>query len=162
MAWPSVSSGARPLNFTCHAVSTCRSIARGGELGSGGGSTTAWALALTLTTERGDLVNIVLTARSEPFEGINETINLQWDGVIAKIDDFRRQSIWRGPDLRRYHYWPKDVGHAGAIAQPFGGARRDWAEVEVSALLTLECARLVVAGERIGEVRTADVAALRA
>ncbi len=104
-------------------------------------------VAISLTSESGDLVNIVLTARSEPFEGINETINLQWGGLIAKIDDFRAMTVWEGVKLKRSRYWPKDVGHRLATLQPFHGGR-NWGEVEHSSLLMLRIADMVVRGER--------------
>lgn len=118
--------------------------------------TLAWAnnetrdedLAISLTSERGDLVSIVLTARTEPFEGINETINLQWGSTIAKIDDFRQMTIWKGPHLQRFRYRPKDVGHKEAILQPFRESARSWHEVELSSLLMLRIAEMVVEGER--------------
>ena len=105
------------------------------------------SIAISLTSERGDLVNIVLTARSEPFEGINETINFQQGDVIAKIDDFRSMTVWKGPSVRRFNYWPKDVGHNLAIIQPFSGIYRDWEEVEMSTLLMLFIADMVVNAE---------------
>lgn len=106
-------------------------------------------LAVSLTSRRGDLISIVLTARSEPFEGINETINLQWGTVIAKIDDFRRMEVWDRMQHRVYKYWPKDVGHRGAILQPFEGEGRAWREVELSSMLMLRITRMVRTGERL-------------
>jgi predicted dehydrogenase len=114
-------------------------------------------LAITLTSSRGDLVSIVLTSRSEPFEGINETINFQQGDVIAKIDDFRSLTIWRGSYRRRYRFWPKDVGHGAAILQPFKELGRDWREVERSSLLMLEIARMVQSGQRAADVSFTEV-----
>lgn len=94
-------------------------------------------LSITLSTPRGDLVCIVLTARSEPFEGINETIVYQEPGIIAKIDDFRSMAVWREDEAFKFRYWPKDVGHASAILQPFSAGGRPWAEVEESTMLML-------------------------
>jgi predicted dehydrogenase len=105
-------------------------------------------LSIALTSERGDLVTIVLTARTEPFEGINETINLQWGDVIAKIDDFRRMEVWRGPRHRVHRFWPKDVGHGAAILQPFAQHGREWREVELSSLLMLRIAGMIQAAQR--------------
>jgi predicted dehydrogenase len=102
-------------------------------------------VAFTLSSEAGDLVSVVLTARTEPFEGINESINVQWGRTIAKIDDFRRQTIWRGEQLTRRRYWPKDVGHGRAIGQPFRAERRPWREVEDSTLLMLHIKEMVQA-----------------
>jgi predicted dehydrogenase len=116
-------------------------------------------LSIALASERGDLVNIVLTARSEPFEGINETINLQWGAVIAKIDDFRRMEVWRGSHRRSYRFWPKDVGHRAAILQPFTSARRPWREVELSSLLMLRIADMVVRAEPQSEFSFSAAAA---
>lgn len=108
-------------------------------------------VAVTLTSERGDLVNIVLTARCEPFEGINETINFQQGGVIAKIDDFRHMAVWKGPSVRKFRYWPKDVGHNLAIIQPFVDIHRDWHEIEKSTLLMLFIADMVINSKRCAE-----------
>lgn len=108
-------------------------------------------LAVSLASDQGDLVNIVLTARTEPFEGINETINLQWGDVISRIDDFRRQTIWKGERLVRKRYWPKDVGHKRAILQPFSTERRPWSEVVDSTLLMLRIKEMVEAGQTMTE-----------
>jgi predicted dehydrogenase len=105
-------------------------------------------LAITLTSERGDLISIVLTARTEPFEGINETISVQWGDTIAKIDDFRRMTIWKKDKLRNYRYRQKDVGHVLAIMQPFSDKVRNFEEVEMSTLLMLEIADMVISGDR--------------
>ena len=104
-------------------------------------------MVIVLTSERGDLINIILTARGEPFEGINETINIQQGDLIAKIDDFRRLVIWRKDKLQKKRFWSKDVGHNMAILQPFSEVRREWREVELSTLLMLCIARMVVNGE---------------
>jgi len=106
-------------------------------------------LSISLRSDRGDLCSIMLSSRTEPFEGINETINLQHGEAIAKIDDFRRMSLWQGSRLLRRRYWPKDVGHRLAILQPFRqDAPRDWQEVLRSALLVLQITRMVREGTR--------------
>ncbi|QKF91994.1 Gfo/Idh/MocA family protein [Campylobacter sp. CCUG 57310] len=103
-------------------------------------------IAISITTDLGDLLSIVLTARSEPFEGINETINFQYCKTIAKIDDFRSMTIWQNDMLIKKQYNPKDVGHKNAILQPFKKSKyhRDWKEVEVSTLLMLFVKDMVV------------------
>jgi hypothetical protein len=103
-------------------------------------------LSIALASERGDLVSIVLTARGEPFEGINETINFQCGDLIAKIDDFRTMTVWKGSHYKRHRYWPKDVGHNAAILQPFSDGARDWHEVELSTLLMLVIMEMVLDG----------------
>jgi len=101
-------------------------------------------LSITMTSSRGDLVVIVLTARCEPFEGINETINLQQGETICKIDDFRRMSIWQDERLVNKRYWPKDVGHVAALMQPFEKMnQRKWDEVITSSLLMLHIMDMV-------------------
>lgn len=103
--------------------------------------------ALSIATERGDIFTLMLTARNEPFEGINETVNFQQDDVIAKIDDFRRMIVWRGPRRIRRRFWPKDAGHKRAALQPFDeDPARDWSEVETSALLVLQITEMVRSG----------------
>jgi predicted dehydrogenase len=96
-------------------------------------------ISITITTEYNDIISIMLTSRSEPFEGINETINIQYNNTIAKIDDFRKMIIWQDEKLIKKSYWPKDVGHYKAILQPFNTDKykRNWSEVENSTLLML-------------------------
>lgn len=104
-------------------------------------------VVVALRSDRGDVVSIMLTARSEPFEGIVETINVQHASTTCIIDDFRRVTIWKGSRLRRCRYRPKDVGHRAAILQPFSsGPHRSWNEVIMSTLLMLEIAEMVRAG----------------
>jgi predicted dehydrogenase len=106
-------------------------------------------LAISLGTDRGDVCSIMLSSRTEPFEGINEAINLQHGATIAKIDDFRRLTLWQGPRLIQRRFWPKDVGHRLAILQPFRhDPARDWEEVLMSTLLMLTITDMVRARER--------------
>lgn len=106
-------------------------------------------ISITITTEYHDIISIMLTSRSEPFEGINETINFQYDNTIAKIDDFRKMTIWQDEKLKNKRYWPKDVGHKKAILQPFNthSYKRDWKEVEISTLLMLFIKEMVLRKE---------------
>lgn len=101
-------------------------------------------VCIAIRSDRADLFSVTLTSRSEPFEGINETINFQHGETICKIDDFRRMTVWRGARVSTHRFWPKDVGHRRAILQPFAsGAGRDWHEVELSTLLMLHIAEMV-------------------
>lgn len=102
-------------------------------------------ISVNITTEYNDLINIIITSRTEPFEGINETLNLQCGNVIAKVDDFRQLSIWQDEHLFRKRYRPKDVGHKKAILQPFlpEDQRRDWREIELSTALMLHITDMV-------------------
>lgn len=105
---------------------------------------------VSLTSERGDLIVITLTSRSEPFEGINETINFQQDQVISKIDDFRNVSIWKNDLLVKESYQHKDVGHRDAIMQPFEKSKyRTWDEILNSSLLTLAISEMVKSRQEI-------------
>lgn len=113
-------------------------------------------LSISLTSSEGDLVVIVLTARCEPFEGINETINFQCGETIAKIDDFRRMRVWKGEKVFSHRYWPKDVGHNLALLQPFSSVHREWEEVVRSSLLMLSIMEMVVAGKQRGEFSFAE------
>lgn len=94
-------------------------------------------LTVTLTTDRHDIVTMLLTSRSEPFEGISEFINLQYNDLIARIDDFRCLTVWQGVSKQTWRFSPKDVGHERAVLQPFHTDNRDWHEVEISTLLML-------------------------
>jgi predicted dehydrogenase len=101
-------------------------------------------LVVVLASERGDLCSIMLTSRNEPFEGIQEAIAIQHGEVTCRIDDFRRMTMWRGEQLRRWRFWPKDVGHERAIMQPFASTPpRPWAEIETSSLLMLQISDMV-------------------
>ncbi len=103
---------------------------------------------VTIASDRGDLFSVMLTSRTEPFEGIYESIHLQHGETTCHIEDFRRMVIRQGARLVRRRYWPKDVGHRAAILQPFTNAvTRDWHEVEVSTLLMLHVADMVRRGQ---------------
>jgi predicted dehydrogenase len=100
--------------------------------------------SLSISTDKGDIFALVLSSRSEPFEGINETILLQQGDVLAKIDDFRRMTVWKGSRRHKFRYWPKDAGHQSAILQPFAnGPGRDWNEIVFSAMLVLKITNMV-------------------
>ncbi len=103
--------------------------------------------ALSIATDRGDIFSMMMTARTEPFEGINETINFQQGNVIAKVDDFRYLTLWRDTTLLQKRYWPKDAGHARAILQPIDtSSERAWAEVRDSTVLMLAVTDMVRQG----------------
>ena len=96
-------------------------------------------VAITMITDKEDLLSIILTSREEPFEGINESINIQHSDLIVKIDDFRRMTIWNGVKLVKKRYFRKNVGTENAILQPFTNKyERDFSEVEISTRLMLE------------------------
>lgn len=100
-------------------------------------------ITISITTPQGDLTTITITARSEPFEGINETINFQYDTIIAKIDDFRTLTIWDDEKLYCKKYRPKDVGHKRSVMQPFEKDNRDLNEVIASTELMLHITEMV-------------------
>lgn len=104
-------------------------------------------IAINIVSDKHDLISIVLSSRSEPFEGINENINIQCGNVTAKIDDFRKMILWIDDILIKKNYWPKDVGHKKAIMQPFGKIQRDWKEVELSTLIMLLIKDMVLCRE---------------
>lgn len=100
-------------------------------------------ITISITTPEGDLTSITITARTEPFEGINETINFQYDTIIAKIDDFRKLTIWDEEKLYNKRYKPKDVGHKRSVMQPFEKDNRDLNEVIASTELMLHITDMV-------------------
>lgn len=103
-------------------------------------------ILVCIITDFNDIVSILLSSRCEPFEGINETINIQCDNIIAKIDDFRHMTIWKDHLIRKIKFWPKDVGHKRAILQPFSKeSGRSFYEIEVSTLLMLKIKDMVLA-----------------
>ena len=101
-------------------------------------------LVVSITTEKNDILSIMLTARCEPFEGINETINILNGDLIAKIDDFRTLSIWNNEKVKKIRFSPKDVGHKSAILQPFKKTKRNFEEVLVSTRLMLEIKNMII------------------
>ena len=101
-------------------------------------------LCVTFTTDQCDIVSILLTARSEPFEGISESINLQYGDVIARIDDFRTLTLWQGSKQRQCQYSPKNVGHERAVLQPYQPENRAWHEVTTSTLLMIHVKDMVL------------------
>lgn len=100
-------------------------------------------ITISITNDLGDLTSITITARTEPFEGINETINFQYDSLIAKIDDFRKLTVWDEGVLSTKKYRPKDVGHKRAVKQPFYENNRDLKEVLASTELMLHITDMV-------------------
>lgn len=114
-------------------------------------------LAISIATDRHDLCTIMLTARAEPFEGINESIQLQHGEALCKIDDFRSMSFWQGSKFERRRYWPKDPGHRAAIAQPFSPApARSWSEVVDSTLIMLHITQMVRSSEKRSTFRLSE------
>ena len=105
-------------------------------------------ITINITTDSHDIISIMLTARTEPFEGINETVNIQYGDIIAKIDDFRKMTLWYNEKLMRKRFWPKDVGHKRAVLQPFYSNKenRAWEEVIISTLLMLYITDMVRSG----------------
>lgn len=100
-------------------------------------------ISITIISEKKDLTTITITSRSEPFEGINETLNFQYSSVIAKIDDFRTMKIWDGSKYFHKKYWPKDVGHKRSVLQPFKNDNRVLKEVLISTEIMLNIAEMV-------------------
>lgn len=108
-------------------------------------------ISVTMTSERGDLISLILTAREEPFEGINETIVFQQEELFVKIDDFRKAEFQIKSKKMVRRYWPKDVGHKKAILQPFKTeTKRDINEVLLSTELMLFIMEMVVNSKRSG------------
>jgi len=102
-------------------------------------------LSISLTSCRGDLINIILSSRCEPFEGVSEHINIQYDDKIVMIDDFRKMLLWEKEKKETFRFRPKDVGHKNSILQPFVNGRSRWHEVEMSSLLMLCIKEMVLA-----------------
>lgn len=100
-------------------------------------------ITISITTAQGDITSITITARSEPFEGIHETINFQYNTIIAMIDDFRKLTIWDEEKLYKKRYRPKDVGHKRSVMQPFEDDNRDLNEVIASTELMLHITEMV-------------------
>ncbi len=94
--------------------------------------------SVVICSPRGDLVTLTFSARSEPFEGVNESINFQQGNLIAKVNDHRYTQIWVDQKYISKRHWPKNVGHKNAILQPFcEKMKREWRELVVSTELML-------------------------
>ena len=113
-------------------------------------------ILISISSDVNDIVNIMLTARCEPFEGIYEGINLQCGNIIAKIDDFRNLTIWQDEKLIKKTFYPKDVGHERAIMQIFENNSRNWNEVELSTLLMLHISEMVKKNEKSSMFATSE------
>ena len=95
-------------------------------------------IVITMTTYVGDLINIAITSRTEPFEGISESINMQLGDIIARIDDFRSLNLWLGSNLIEEKYSQKDVGHKQAVLQPFKkNQQRSISEIKIGSYMML-------------------------
>ncbi len=101
-------------------------------------------LTVSIVSEQGDLITLTLTAREEPFEGINESILIQQERLFVKIDDFRSAEFQLGEKKYTRKYFPKDVGHEKAILQPFQDRySRDLREIMISTKLMLHITDMV-------------------
>ncbi|MDA7441066.1 Gfo/Idh/MocA family oxidoreductase [Candidatus Pseudothioglobus singularis] len=110
-------------------------------------STPSDNIVVSIVSSNHDLINMTFTSRSEPFEGVNETINFQQGDLIAKIDDFRSTKIWKNDFYKKYYHWPKNNGHKATVMQPFGSAlKREWKEIEWSSRLMLHIEDMVISG----------------
>lgn len=104
---------------------------------------------ISINTNYKDIISIFFTTRSEPFEGVNESINLQCGSVISKIDDFRTLQIWNNEFYCKKNYFFKNVGHEKAILQPFSvDNSRNFLEIEISTIIMLEISEMVMNNER--------------
>ncbi len=102
-------------------------------------------IVVSIVSSNNDLINMTFTSRSEPFEGVNETINFQHNDLIAKIDDFRTTKIWKNSLYEKHSHWPKNNGHKASVLQPFVSTqRREWDEIEYSARLMLHIEEMVI------------------
>ena len=100
---------------------------------------------ISIHTNCEDIVSIFFTTRSEPFEGVNETLNLQCGSVMSKIDDFRNLQIWDNELYYKKKYFFKDVGHERAILQPFSTEfTRNFTEIEISTIIMLEISEMLI------------------
>ncbi len=100
-------------------------------------------IVVVFQTDMNDIVTMVLTSRSEPFEGIFESINFQYNDIIANIQDFRKIIIWKGATKKVKKFFPKDVGHKASILRFWSNESRDWGEIVLSTLLMLKITEMV-------------------
>ncbi|MCF6217044.1 MAG: Gfo/Idh/MocA family oxidoreductase [Emcibacter sp.] len=102
-------------------------------------------MLISIITDAGDLFNLTISSRSEPFEGIDETINIQAGSLNVKIDDFRSAKINNEHFVTHLKNWVKDVGHEKSIEQPFSKENtRNYMEYFVSTYLTVSLADMIL------------------
>jgi predicted dehydrogenase len=102
--------------------------------------------SLSMNSERGDLITMTFSARGEPFDGVSESINIQHDTVMAKIEDYQTMKLWDRNKFKHYKFWPKDVGHKMSVVQMFEKKphyKRPWNEVLLSTMLMLHITDMV-------------------
>lgn len=103
---------------------------------------------ICMSTDFGDIIILTMTSREEPYEGINETIIFQQEGLFVKIDDFKTAEFQLGASKSIERYSPKDVGHHKAIMQPFNGLNRDINEIFLSTDLMIFIKEMVVNNQK--------------
>ena len=101
---------------------------------------------VNMTTDKGDLFTVLMTSRCEPFEGIDERIELQSGELNVSVSDFRRAEVKYRHKFKVIKSYFKDVGHKATIRQPFDGRTREFLESFYSSYLTISIADLVVDG----------------
>ena len=100
-----------------------------------------------MTSNNKDLLSIFFSSRSEPFEGVSESIIFQQNEMIAKINDFRTMELWQNEKYKKFSYRPKDNGHKNCIIQPMQKEiLRPWNEIELSARLILNIENMALNG----------------
>jgi len=109
-------------------------------------------IAISITSDKHDIISIFISSRCEPFEGINETINFQCANIIAKIDDFRKMVLWQDHKKTITRYWPKDVGHKRSVLQPFNKVKRDFNEIRISTIFMLIIKDMVLDGQKLKRI----------
>ena len=101
-------------------------------------------ISVSMVSSNNDLINIVFSCRSEPFEGVNETINFQQGDNIIKIDDFKKTFLWQGTNYKKFTHWPKNNGHKKTILSPVHEKnKRNWHELKESTKLMLHIEDMV-------------------
>ena len=101
-------------------------------------------IVVSFVSDMKDVINIIFTTRTEPFEGVSETLNFQSQNLIAKLHDHRKTEIWENHKKRTINHKPKNVGHKSAIYQPFNiKSTRDWNELIISTKLMLTISDMV-------------------
>ena len=93
---------------------------------------------LTIKTDFDDLMILTFSTRSDPFEGVMENISFQNEKIIARIEDFRKMTIWDENKKTVKRFVPKDAGHETSVMQPFSDKKREWKELEWSTFIMLK------------------------
>ena len=110
-------------------------------------------MAITVSSERGDLFNLCFTSRNEPFEGVAEYIFFETSRHSVVLENFKRMRITQGFRRTKVSVFRRDRGHEMSVLQPFfsdhSGVSDSWLG---SAKLIVKADAMLMTQQRTGSV----------